>query len=417
MKSLFNAAGLILALSFNLYAEDSKPLGIGDAPPAFDVETLVQAPAGSRATWDSLKGKVVVLECWATWCGPCVAAIPHVNDLADAFKDKPVVFISLSDEDEKTVKEFLEKRPIHGWVGVNPSKSTFRAFGVHGIPHTIVIGADGKIAAITFPNAVEAKHIENVLAGKPSELPLKKEAEALIAQSAEVPVSGDQDPAVFQMTIRPSKAEKHGRSGSTSSKNQNQFGVIFNDLEEGATVADLLPALYGVSGARLSIEADLPEGRFDVLMKGPAAIQRKLVQVKKETLEQMFGLSTQTEKRERDAYVLTKERKADGLRPTAMTNGASSRNQPGKIQSMNVSIDSLVANLEKLLGRPVIDETGLKEKYDIDLKWDQPDKDVPNVEGLVKAVEDQLGLRLAPAKREVDVLVVKRQAAALGAKR
>ena len=45
---------------------------------------------------DSLKGKVVVLEFWTTWCGPCVAAIPHLNELSEKYADKPVQFIAIS---------------------------------------------------------------------------------------------------------------------------------------------------------------------------------------------------------------------------------------------------------------------------------------------------------------------------------
>jgi len=69
----------------------------------------------ANATLHALAGKAVVLEFWATWCAPCVAAIPHLNELATQFKDRPVVFLSVSDETPSVVEAFLQKHPIDGW--------------------------------------------------------------------------------------------------------------------------------------------------------------------------------------------------------------------------------------------------------------------------------------------------------------
>ncbi|MFN2511843.1 MAG: TlpA family protein disulfide reductase [Pyrinomonadaceae bacterium] len=66
---------------------------IGDTAPEIKFEKLLQAPPGADTAATNLKGKVVVLEFWATWCLPCVPAIQHLNDVAEKFKDKPVQFI------------------------------------------------------------------------------------------------------------------------------------------------------------------------------------------------------------------------------------------------------------------------------------------------------------------------------------
>jgi len=113
-------------------AEKPKP---GDAAPQMAIETLLNAPSGAQATLEALRGKAIVLEFWATWCAPCVAAIPHMNELTDHFKDKPIVFISLTNEKQDKIAKFLkEKRAIHGWVGLDTDGSVMKSYGITGIP-------------------------------------------------------------------------------------------------------------------------------------------------------------------------------------------------------------------------------------------------------------------------------------------
>ncbi len=120
-------AGLLpWAICIHARAENGEPK-VGEKPPPLGLERLLEAPAGAKANWAALKGKVVVLEFWATWCGPCVAAIPHLNELADQFKGKPVQFIAITDEDEKTIGSFLKKKPIRARVGLDTDKSMFKA--------------------------------------------------------------------------------------------------------------------------------------------------------------------------------------------------------------------------------------------------------------------------------------------------
>ena len=132
---------------------------------------LLQATAGAHATWDALRGKVVVLEFWATWCPPCVKALPHFNSLADELKGKPVQFISITDEDKATVTAFLAQHPIHGWVGLNPTDSMFKSYAAEGRPLTVVIRPDGIIDATISPIGqfpIRAENLLNLVAGKAS---------------------------------------------------------------------------------------------------------------------------------------------------------------------------------------------------------------------------------------------------------
>ena len=116
------------------------------------------APQVSAAEWintdgalelSALKGKVVVVEFWATWCGPCRASIPHLNDLNDRWKDKGVVVIGLTDETPEDVRQFVRKTGIRFAVGAG-SLSSFD-YGVNSIPHVFVIAGDGTVVWDGYP--------------------------------------------------------------------------------------------------------------------------------------------------------------------------------------------------------------------------------------------------------------------------
>jgi thiol-disulfide isomerase/thioredoxin len=114
---------------------------IGSVPPPLTLGKTLQGPAASELSWEKLKGKVVVLEFWATWCGPCVQAIPHMNDLVDQFRDKPVVFISVTSENEDVVQAFLKTHQLKACVGIDDYEVLNHAYQVEGIPHAIIVDA------------------------------------------------------------------------------------------------------------------------------------------------------------------------------------------------------------------------------------------------------------------------------------
>jgi thiol-disulfide isomerase/thioredoxin len=110
--------------------------------PAFAVTTI----DGNRITMDDLQGRVVLLDFWATWCGPCREALPHIQKVAKKFQGQPLVILSVSlGKDEQAWKTFIAKNEMtwlqyrDGYFGGPLSK----LFGVNAIPHTFTIDADG----------------------------------------------------------------------------------------------------------------------------------------------------------------------------------------------------------------------------------------------------------------------------------
>jgi thiol-disulfide isomerase/thioredoxin len=166
----------LLAASMMAHAAALKP---GDAvtPDAIGAATMIKGDAPKA--WED--GKVYIIECWATWCGPCVAAIPHVNELYTTYKDKGLRVIGMNVwEDEKAgVDEFVKKKgdgmsyPV-AFVGKDGTfeKTWLVPAGVDGIPHAFVV-KNGKLLFMTHPASIEKETIEGLLAGG------EKEAEVI----------------------------------------------------------------------------------------------------------------------------------------------------------------------------------------------------------------------------------------------
>lgn len=112
--------------------------------PAFAATTM----DGKHVSMDDLSGKVVLIDFWATWCGPCREALPHMKKIAQKFAGEPLVIVSVSldnDANDEKWRTFVAQNQMTslqvrdgGWTGPLATK-----FGVNAIPHTFTIDADG----------------------------------------------------------------------------------------------------------------------------------------------------------------------------------------------------------------------------------------------------------------------------------
>jgi len=123
---------------------------LGDPAPALQISDWVK---GDPIDLAEAKGKqVVVVEFWATWCGPCRVSIPHLTELQKKFEERGVAFVGVSDEDTATVKPFVDNMgdKMDYRVAIDRNGQTaegyMKAFGVNGIPHAFVVDREGRIA-------------------------------------------------------------------------------------------------------------------------------------------------------------------------------------------------------------------------------------------------------------------------------
>ncbi len=119
---------------------------VGKPAPDFDLE-LVE---GQRFHLANSKGKVVVLDFWATWCGPCIQAMPQVEKVTGEFDEKDVQLVAVNlQETPQQIKAMMERHQLKiPRVALDKDGSIAEKYKAHAIPQTVIIGRDGNIARL-----------------------------------------------------------------------------------------------------------------------------------------------------------------------------------------------------------------------------------------------------------------------------
>jgi cytochrome c biogenesis protein CcmG, thiol:disulfide interchange protein DsbE len=145
--TIAKAAAIVLIIGagayFVLHAHSSGPLNIGDREPELSVAAF---PSGSLDL-KSYRGKVVILNLWATWCPPCVDETPSLVQFAQKMQDRGVAVVSLSVDDNQTaLQSFIDKYHIDYPVGRDPDRSLSAHLGTVQFPESYIFDRRGRLA-------------------------------------------------------------------------------------------------------------------------------------------------------------------------------------------------------------------------------------------------------------------------------
>jgi len=164
-KSLLVGAVALTVCATSVFA-GGKPLKVGDPLPdlgTFGLEGKLP---------DELKGKVVLLDFWASWCGPCKESFPVMDELHQKYGSKGLVILAVNvDETAAAMTDFLKSHPASFAIVRDAGKKLVSTVNIASMPTSFVIGQDGKVVSVHkgFHGKESAKQyaeeIEKLLAG------------------------------------------------------------------------------------------------------------------------------------------------------------------------------------------------------------------------------------------------------------
>jgi len=134
-------AFLLLAFSLAVPAQSLKPYS-GPRPPALELQDL----DGRAQRLSDYRGRVVLVNFWATWCGPCRAEMPSIERLRKAMQGRPFTVLAVNvGESARVAREFAEKLPVEFTILLDRDAKTARAWKARVLPASFIVGPDGGI--------------------------------------------------------------------------------------------------------------------------------------------------------------------------------------------------------------------------------------------------------------------------------
>lgn len=144
-RQAFLLARAALVATVMLNAAEVLAVAVGDVAPAFALPTA----AGESVALDKLKGRVVYVDFWASWCGPCRRSFPWMNEMQQKYGPRGFAVVAINvDKKRSDAERFLVQNPANFTVVYDEAGSTPAAYGVKGMPSSYLIDTHGNVTFV-----------------------------------------------------------------------------------------------------------------------------------------------------------------------------------------------------------------------------------------------------------------------------
>lgn len=387
----------------------SPGIANGERIPGIQIPNI-QNGNGSSVPLQELKGKIVILEFWATWCGPCIPAMDHLDELKKKFPEQ-VEVIAISDESPERIQRFIKNKPSAILFSSDPDHSLQKYFPFHAVPHSVLIDQNGILVANTSPMEITGEVIRSVLQGQTVSLKEKKD----VAGSFDFRKDYFPKPAgynEFSFEVQPAIPGGFPISRRTTSANEwfdrritmlnNPINLIFRQAFNKTSATTVYE---GVTESEFDHRTTKQLYCIDVIV--PKGKESELHSYMQEQLLKMnLKYKCKIEKRRMECVVVTSTDPA--MIESFRSRGAhGSSSQPTVVRATNYErknapIDELFRHFENfgILKQPVVNETGITGNFDLVFEFDAEDP------YSFKKELAKLGLKGEKKEREVEVLVI-----------
>jgi uncharacterized protein (TIGR03435 family) len=375
----------------NTIAELGKPV------PNYKFSNILNSKE-TEISLSDLKGKTVILEFWATWCGPCIPAMKKLDSLQQDFKED-IEIITISSENKNRLEKFIKSSNTTLRI-VSNDTTHFQNFKYKVIPHSIIIDKDGIVRAITSPENINKVVIENLISKNEIDLDLKNDF--YVDPNLEVKTIKTVANSDYRIELKSFDQEKRGGSKILKNPEGNINGIeMWN-----STIPRLYQTLFDVASYHRVVykdslsENDFPydnENRYNMTIEVSDEYQSKWKKTGINFLNENFDVNAKMGVDNLDCYVLKnidniiKESNSD--KPEYMFMGSI-------LKSKKIKMSQLAEYLENFAGLPVLDKTNLNGEYDIELEWQEVDS---------KTLHSELkkyGLKLEKSEKKLPVEIM-----------
>ncbi len=340
-----------------------------------------------------LRGKVVVLQFWGTWCATCRLAIPQLNDLSRRFGGDSVIFILLSDESPQVVEQFLAVNAVHSAVGCDTTGETFEAYDIRPIPRTFLIDKYGVVAWYGHPNSITADALGRYL--KSGDVP----SMAFESDSLRIPELVQTSEPGFSLAVNHAQSgDRFGRN-SESSIIECEEGGRYEIEFKGRQLSEIISRLSGEPRTRIQFVPPLEfEPTLDLSldisrpMEYPAGRSKAV-----EALCDALGLRIRSSESIMSGWTMTIG--SPGYLVNAAAPGSTTRRDGNQWTGSGITLGQLGEHLESLLAVIIWNDTSMDGEYDFLVP-------VADVGATRKVLLTKYGIALDSASRPVNILVL-----------
>lgn len=434
---------LLASIHIQAYSQRITQLTVGNTVPDLEIQNIVNYKS-TKISLSELKGKLVILDFWATWCAPCISAFPKLDSLQKRFTGK-VEILPVSAESKSIVTEFLSKM---GKVkkfsppSVTNDELLGKLFPHNYLPHYVWIDDNRKVVAITDAKEVNEDNITQMLNREQTSLPIKKDAEnfvldvpsgnyTLFGPSIMVKKEGKSSlenlpvekiglqtlltrytPGLYSMVNFTDSTQVHVINMTIRNLYRTAFsGNSISGLNTNTVVIEVPDStLYNkITTYRRSSTAELlnwlEDHGYCYTIKVPPAMAFKKYDIMLRELNDYFGslYGIEGNIEPRISKYLALIRLTDDNKFASMGGDPSSSSDKLSLKIQNSTFNALVSNLALPLQKkpPIFDETGYSGRIDLELNCQLSDLEALNIE------LGRYGLQLVEKEKPLNVVVIK----------